>query len=87
MQSSNLGMWKGNHLSMEGIQKGVPVLPEMVRLRDWTWGGGGGVPVQNFVEYPPLVTKFSTFLPDKMAKRMHTTAFMVVYCVFNTPAY
>ena len=48
---------------------------------------GRGVPVQNFVEYPPLVTKFSTFLPDKLAKRMHTTAFMVVYCVFNTPAY
>ena len=40
LQSSKRGMWKGYHLSIEGIRKGYPFSPKMVckRVRGWTSG-------------------------------------------------
>ena len=51
---------------MEGIRKGTySVRNGIYKAKRLDIGGAPGI---NFVEYPPLVTKFSTFLPAKLVK-------------------
>ena len=54
IQSSKRGMWKGYHLSIEGIPKGYErgTLQKMVCKRVRGWTSGRSLSVQEFVEYP-----------------------------------
>ena len=41
MQHSKLAIRKGNHLSIEGTQKGYLFLSKIVHIKDFPRGGGG----------------------------------------------
>ena len=67
-------------MSMEGIRKGTySVRNGIYKAKRLDIGGAPGI---NFVEYPPLVTKFSTFLPAKLVKCMLLLSWLFI--VYST---